>query len=179
MVQHGLRLVESEDADPEMWRNHVYRGPTINYRWVLDRLEGRCSNPWVAQGSTVLHRLLRDRFFLCWPVSVLVCNQESWVVCLWPAGKVSTAWYILNIIDPNYFANNSSVWPLLKTSDITAVMLRDLSRPSILLNREITCFLYNLLKPVLNLYILKTYSPWHPVVVLVILSRCYSLMHHQ
>ena len=39
---HNPWSVESMDAELQIWRNHVYRGPAINYTWIFNSQEGLC-----------------------------------------------------------------------------------------------------------------------------------------
>ena len=44
----GLHIpwsVESVDAELQICRNYVYRGPAINYTWIFNSQEGRCPKP--------------------------------------------------------------------------------------------------------------------------------------
>ena len=58
-VLHDPWLVESKDAEPQLWRNKAYRGPTITFTWIFNCVEGREPYLCMVQGSTVLFIHLR------------------------------------------------------------------------------------------------------------------------
>lgn len=39
IVLHDIQLVESTDAEPQIWTNHICGGPAVSYTWIFDRMK--------------------------------------------------------------------------------------------------------------------------------------------